>query len=163
LITRCSCDTVIVQKGERHVSSVSERTQKEIMDYIRIHSMNGKLTKSLLDIAKDIGYSNATVHRALRILQNNGDIEVIPHAKPTEANTIIYKGSVNEMDEFLAKGVKLAEDMSNLGEQMNDFMQEASWFIRKLHHAAEKNSLQGEVVQVQDIPQSDLQIVTIRK
>jgi DNA-binding PadR family transcriptional regulator len=144
------------------VSSVRERTQKEIIDYIRTHSKDGKLTKSLLDIGKDMGYSNATIHRALHALEDNGVIEIAQSNKPTEPNTILYKGSHNDVDELLAKGVQLSEDVENLGNRVNDFLSEATWLFRKLQKTSE-DSLEDRIIHVQDIPDSEVQILTVRK
>lgn len=141
------------------MSSVRERTQKEIMNYIRTHNRDGKLTKSLLDIAKDIGYSNATIHRGLHALQEKGIIEINASPKPTQPNTILYKGSQNEIDEFLTKGVQLSEDVEKLGQKVNEFLQETSWLLRNI----KDHSLESRIIQVQDIPDSDLQIITVKK
>lgn len=146
------------------MSSVRERTQKEIMDYIRIHSKDGKLTKSLLDIAEDIGYSNTTIHRALKALEEKGLIEINTPDKPTEPNTIIYKGDKNEIDEILAQGAKLSEEIKTLGKKVDEYVNEMNWLIRKLQkELEEKDSLKNRIVHVQDIPDSDLQIITVRK
>lgn len=146
------------------MSSVRERTQKEIMDYIRIHSKDGKLTKSLIDIAEDIGYSNATIHRALKALEEKGLIEINTSDKPTEPNTIIYKGDKNEIDEILAQGVKLSEEIKTLGKKVDEYLSEINWLIRKLQkEVEEKDSIKNRIVHIQDIPDSDLQIITVRK
>lgn len=146
------------------MSSVHGRTQKDIVDYIRTHSKDGKLTKSLLAIAKDIGYSNATIHRTLQSLQEKGVIEITPSEKPTEPNTILYKGSEqNEIDEFLAKGVQLSEEVEGLGNRIHDFLQEANLLMRKLHQQVEENSLDNRILHTQDVPGADIQILTVRK
>lgn len=123
------------------MSSVRKRTQKEIVDYIRTHSKDGKLTKSLLDIAKDIGYSNATIHRGLHALQENGVIEIATAEKPTEPNTILYKGSQNEIDDLLTKGVQLAEQVEVLGKNVNEFLTELTWQIRKMQSDNEETDV----------------------
>ena len=142
------------------MNSVKGRTQKEIIDYIRAHSEDGKLTKSLLEIAKDIGYSNATIHRALHALEESGLIGIEKSEKPNVPNTIYYKGARNEIDDFLAQGIKLSQNVDELGKQIHSFLEEATWLIRKLENS---NSITDRIVHMQDVPNSDLQILTVRK
>lgn len=109
--------------------SVKERTQKDIVNYIKMHSQDGKLTKSLFDIAKDLGYSNATIHRALKALQQKGLIEIKEAPKPTSPNTILYKGSVNHTDDLLHRGVELIEKVEELQKELHDYLFEIKTFL----------------------------------
>lgn len=143
---------------------IRERTQKEIMDYIRIHSKDGKLTQSLLDIAEQIGYSNATIHRALKSLEEKGMIEISAPEKPTEPNTIIYKGEKNDIDELLSQGVKLSDELQNISERLQEYIHEVTIVTSKLKEQNEKAQFnQDRVINIVDVPESNMQIITLRK
>lgn len=109
--------------------SVKERTQKDIANYIKMHSQDGKLTKSIFEIAKDLGYSNATIHRALKALQEKGLVEIKQAPKPTTPNTILYKGSVNPTDDLLHRGVELIEKVEELQRELHDYLFEIKTFL----------------------------------
>jgi DNA-binding MurR/RpiR family transcriptional regulator len=145
------------------VTIIKERTQKEIMDYIRTHSRDGKLTKSLLDIAEQIGYSNATVHRALKALEDKGLVEIKASNRPTEPNTIIFKGKLNPVDEVISKGVQISTQMQELVQDFKDYINETNQIIHKLTATIESNITPNQIVSIQDIPNTDLQQVIIHR
>lgn len=125
------------------MSSVSKRTQRDIIDYIRTHIEDGKLTKSLLDIAKDIGYSNATIHRALNALSEQGLIDIRQAPQVSLPNTIIYKGDdpKDQIDQLLTKGAELTESVRKLEKEISEFVEEVTWFARQSSdkHGSSKN------------------------
>jgi DNA-binding transcriptional regulator LsrR (DeoR family) len=145
------------------VSVIKERTQKEIMDYIKTHSRNGKLTKSLLDIAEQIGYSNATVHRALKALEDKGLVEIKVSDRPTEPNTIIFKGKMDKIDDTIAKGIRIGIQMEALAKEFKNYIDDTNDIIHKLTTKIESNIMADQIVSIQDIPNTDLQQVVIHR
>lgn len=80
----------------------NRRTLNEITRYIKTANQNGILKKSMVDMAKDTGYSNATIHRSIRQLEVEGLIKVIQTKSQRKPNTIIYLGPNNdEIDSLL--------------------------------------------------------------
>lgn len=150
------------------MGSVKERTQKEIEEYIRQHSQDGKLTESLLHIAEQIGYSNATVHRALQALERKGLIQIEKSDKPTEPNTIIFKGDKNEIDNLLSRGVQLSNQMKNNAAEFDEYLQKTNWVIRQLREENErlkaaKERNKGEIVNITQLPDTNFELVTIKR
>ena len=125
--------------------SVKERTQKDIANYIKMHSKDGKLTKSIFEIAKDLGYSNATIHRALKALQEKGLVEIKQAPKPTTPNTILYKGSINQIDDLLHRGVELIKKTEELQKELHDYLFEIKTFL----------SQSGNNLSVEEIEKTD--------
>lgn len=74
-----------------------------LLNYIRRNAVNGTLQRSMADIAKDIGVTNATVHRSLRKLEKEGLIEVVPSDNPRLPCTIVYKGEEESTANDIAK------------------------------------------------------------
>lgn len=146
------------------MSNVRERTIDELVDYIRTHSQDGKLTKSMLEIAEQIGYSNATVHRSLKSLQEKGIIEIMQSKRPTEPNTIVFKGEINEVDELIARGVQLKTELLETVNNLQGYLNETQKVIRRLEGQLEKHSAnQGKIISVTDIPGTDLQTITMQR
>lgn len=146
------------------MSTVKERTQNEIIDFIRAYSQDGKLQKSMLEIANHVGYSNATVHRALKALEKKGLIQISEAQRPTEPNTIVYKGDKDEVDELINKGVRLSNKFQELTNELTDYLYETNRVIRRLDKQMDAlSTYQDRIVNVVDIPNTDLQMVTLRK
>lgn len=93
----------------------NKRTTQDILHYIKMHASEGKLKESMMTIAEGTGYSNATVHRSIRSLQEKGWIQVIPSKKHRMPNIIYYLGP--EVDEVY------------------DIIERAEIAVRQLHEA----------------------------
>lgn len=142
------------------MGSVSKRTQADIEDYIKLNSKDGELTRSLMDIGEELGYSNATVQRALKTLEAQGLIEVTPSKRQYEPNTIFYKGTKTEIDALLQEGVQLVKEIEDVMEQvqsislrLNEFVEGAKDTIANLQDRARiQGAIQNNNITT-DIPQ----------
>lgn len=108
-------------------------TQDVVADYIKMYSDKGVLTKSLMDIAEDLGYSNATIHRAIKQMEKDGLVEIIPSDTPRKPNTIVYQGEIKEAVDILQKGELLLRRMHLLIADVEQYVDEASRIIE--YHA----------------------------
>lgn len=74
----------------RKLPDVSERILKDVRDYIeRMMGADGTLRRSLHVIGDDLGYSHASIHRALLVLEARGELEIDRSVHP---NVIRFKG-----------------------------------------------------------------------
>lgn len=112
--------------------NVKETTQEEIIEYIKRNSQDGKLTRSLIDIGKTLGYSNATIHRGLQALEKRGIIEVSTSEKRAEPSTIFYKGTKTDVDELLSQGVQLVREVQELSERLENFVKSTEGVMKGL-------------------------------
>ena len=119
---------------------------------------NGSLKEPLRSIAKKSGVSIATAHRALRDLENQYAVKVIPAKHRTKPNTILYVGKSDE-----------ATSMDNLGDEFKH-----SVFKELVGHLAHKQNLieqlrsevsklQGCVVKTVEIPETEYEITIKRR
>lgn len=104
-------------------------TQDVVLDYIRMYAQKGELTESLMDIADNLGYSNATIHRSLKALEEADIITIVPADSPRKPNTIIYKGSTKETHDILLEGEVLLRRLRELTEDIEAYIQESSRII----------------------------------
>lgn len=70
----------------------NRRTLNDVARYIQMINQDGVIKKSMMEMAKEIGYSNATIHRSIQRLQEEGMIQVVPSKSQREPNTIVYLG-----------------------------------------------------------------------
>lgn len=133
------------------MNSVGQNTQKQIADYIKIHSKDGVLSQPLVEIGKMLGYSNATVHRGIKALQEQGLIEVTRSEKRTEPSVIFYKGTKTDVDEMIAQGVQLVKEVEDLSGRLLQFLETAKEVTKglqdqvKIQDAIRTNSLNKDI------------------
>lgn len=105
-------------------------TQDIVIDYIKTYAEDGVLVESLMDIANNLGYSNATIHRALKALEKDDLVRIIPADTPRKPNTIIYQGTSKETADIILEGEKLLRRLRELTEDVETYMAEASRIIQ---------------------------------
>lgn len=82
----------------------SEQTDRKILEYIIDHKtppgekVPGRLQKSLIEIARSVGVSVSSVHRALDRLKTSGVIFVRPPTDKRLPNIIEYVGMTEAME-----------------------------------------------------------------
>lgn len=143
--------------------SIKKRTQEELLRYIKSHVSDGKLEESLIKMGESLGYSNATIHRTLKSLEEQGVIEVKPPEKPTHPNTIIYHGPTDEEDDILTQGAKLIEEIKAMQMKVEKFVQEAAAVIDSLQTKGEAEHTFSHIKEIMDMPDGKHQMVIIEK
>ena len=145
--------------------SIKKRTQADVIEYIKNHaSEDGELQQSLMDIAGQLGYSNATIHRTLKSLEEQGVIEVQPADKPTRPNTIIFNGPIQTADEILAQGVSLMNEIEILSGRVHEYVRESQRIIEGLRSQHEKGSdLESRIAEIVDMPDGNHYMMIVRK
>lgn len=147
------------------MSTIRKRTQEDVIDYIKNHASEGKLQESLMDIANSLGYSNATIHRVLKSLEQDGVIAVLPPDKPTKPNTIVYNGPIQQAEDIITEGAVLLTEVERLGARVAEYVQEASRIIEGLkEHSGEKTgNLEARVTEVVDMPDGKHYMMIVKK
>lgn len=74
----------------------NKRTLHDILRYIKWNHLGGKLQESVASIGEKTGYSNATVHRAIKMLEQKGLVQIQETSSQSEPNVILYTGNDNE-------------------------------------------------------------------
>ena len=74
----------------------NKRTLHDILRYIKWNHLGGKLQESVASIGEKTGYSNATVHRAIKMLEQKGVVTIQETSSQSEPNVILYTGNDNE-------------------------------------------------------------------
>lgn len=144
--------------------SIRKRTQDDVVDYIKNHSSeDGKLTESLMDIANQLGYSNATIHRTLKNLEKDGIVDIIPSEHPTKPNTIVYQGTIQQADDIIARGVHLMSELEKLTKNVHEYIQEASRVIDYMKDTSGEKFVRDDIVDVINMPNSDFVLLKVRK
>lgn len=144
--------------------SIRKRTQDDVVDYIKNHSStDGKLTESLMDIANQLGYSNATIHRTLKNLEKDGIVDIIPSEHPTKPNTIVYQGTIQQADDIIARGVHLMSELEKLTKNVHEYIQEASRVIDYMKDTSGEKFVREDIVDVINMPNSDFVLLKVRK
>ena len=70
----------------------NKRTLHDILRYIKWNQHGGRLQESVMSIGEKTGYSNATVHRAIKALADQGKIQIQETHSQSEPNVILYNG-----------------------------------------------------------------------
>lgn len=149
-------------------NSIRKRTEAEVVEFIKNYSEDGKLTKSLMDIAEHVGYSNATVHRVLKSLEENGVVEIIPAEKPTEPNTIMYKGPIKEANDVVSQGKALLYKLRGYADEVADYIEESNRIILKLREELEEansksSNLNARILDRIALPDNEHMLIMVRK
>lgn len=81
------------------------------------------MKKSMMNIAEATGYSNATVHRALKALEIQGMIQIIETKSQRKPNTIYYIGpDDDDVSSLLTRAEIALANLSEATEEVFDVM-----------------------------------------
>ncbi|MBR2246089.1 hypothetical protein [Oceanobacillus profundus] len=147
-------------RNENEILGRLKPSAKKVHDYIQEKSKetDGRLRESMAKIGENIGLSDATVHRSVRILQSEGIIGIVPSSDKTESNEIIYYGVPDEEKE-VNDILTMASDLNSSLNRFQALMKTKDDTIRSLQ--AEKDHLlkqvkeqQGLITGLQDIVKS---------
>lgn len=101
----------------------NERTLHDVLRYIKTRSNDGILKQSMMKMGKEMGYSNATVHRSLKALESRGMIQVIETRSPRKPNTICYIGpDEDDVSDLLHRADVALADLFKATDQVTDVM-----------------------------------------
>lgn len=135
---------------------VRNKTKEDVIAYIREHAKDGKLTASLVEIAGQLGYSNATVFRALRALEEQGIVKIIPADKPTKPNTIVWRGFADS-DELVQRGRELAERLEEVAQMLSALARDFAHYVQDLQEKKTKKEEEQEplpgTIHIRGIPE----------
>lgn len=92
----------IEQVGGRYLT-VSSRVRTEVYAFLRQNCVQGKCAISVAQIAQNLGFANATAHRAIKRLEADGLIRVEAPAHPTLPSVIHLLGEPSPA-EVVAQG-----------------------------------------------------------
>lgn len=85
--------------------------------------MDGILKRSMMDMANDTGYSNATIYRSIQQLESEGIVQVIPTKSKRKPNTIIYLGpSVDDVDSLLQQAHTAVYNLNQATSEVSSIM-----------------------------------------
>lgn len=88
------------------MSSITEtllsKSEKKVYDYIKERTQEGKATlkESMKTIGLNVGFSEATVHRAVKKLVSHGVIGITSDTDKSESNAIQFFGEPAPIDEL---------------------------------------------------------------
>lgn len=143
--------------------SGKNRTDNEILAYIRHQSRSGELAKSLLEIAAEVGYSNATVHRVLKRLEAQDLVRITRNERKANEPSIITYIGPTENDQTAEEGIQLVAQLQSAAEALLNYLQNTDRSNRMVQEDARKwRDLQSRIESVTDLPQG-LQLMTIRQ
>ena len=127
--------------------TVKERTEADILSYIQRNAIDGKMAKSLLEIGAEVGYSNATVHRAMTRLQESGLIELTRDGcRANEPSIIRYTGP-ESADNMLTQGLALLSQVKQSADALVQHYQQGTAELEQVYaDAAAWRSFQERVV-----------------
>lgn len=134
--------------------SARSRTDEDILVYLRRNATGGKLAKSLLEIAKEVGYSNATVQRVLKRLEAQDLVSVDrDNRKANQPAVITYLGTQSD-DEILEEGTRLAHNLKSAAEELLQFFQRSHDNMKHtIEEAAKWKEVEQSLVSVTETPQ----------
>lgn len=101
----------------------NKRTVQDILHYIKVRQQDGRLQESMMTIAKGVGYSNATVHRALQSLSEQGMVQLIPSDNQGVPQTIYYMGPTNnDLADLLHEAEQVVDHLDRLAGEARSVM-----------------------------------------
>lgn len=144
--------------------SISHRTLQLLKDYIQRHSIDGKLRRPISEIAEDIQMSNATVSRALKRLEEENAIRILPPNRPSEPNTILWIGPVNEVEQ-VHSGYKYLDQLEHLvTKDLKEYVRSMEHTISQLRQELEEwNEIKSRIVQRVDLSDGLHEVLLLRK
>ena len=102
-----------------------KRTVRDILKYIQMKNKEGLLQESMMKMAESTGYSNATIHRSLRALEDEGYIKIIPTKSQRHPNKIFYIGPTQDnISQVMQKAQHAIDDLQKATEQVQSIMAE---------------------------------------
>lgn len=111
----------------------NKRTLTDILLYIKKASDGGILKESMMTMAVATGYSNATIHRAVKSLEADGFISVIPRKAPRHPNTIVYIGpDTDDVDYLLKQAHDAMTNLTNASSEVKIVVSRMQEFIALL-------------------------------
>jgi predicted ArsR family transcriptional regulator len=149
-----------------NISTVRKRTQEDVVEYIKSHAQDGKLSESLMDIAERLGYSNATIHRVLKSLEKQGLVRIIPSGVPTKPNTIVFQGEIDKTHDVIKEGHRLVHLLEQVVLEAQEYVKETSKMIAKLqekHGDQDFDFIRDKVVDIMELPDGDHYIMMVKK
>jgi len=113
----------------------NKRTLNDVSKYIQIASTEGVLKESMMSIANHTGYSNATIHRALQALEEQGILRVVISNSAKEPATIYYRGpDVDETSELLQRAATAMSELSKATQQVENVMTDLRMHMSLVDH-----------------------------
>jgi DNA-binding IclR family transcriptional regulator len=108
----------------------NKRTISDVLRYIKSHNEEGILKESMMTIASATGYSNATIHRTLKALEQEHMIHIKETKSHRKPNIIYYLGPDDEevtdllyrADMALANLSKATTEVSDVMSQLRETM-----------------------------------------
>lgn len=101
----------------------NKRTLTDVLRYIKSHNENGVLKESMMTIANATGYSNATIHRTLKSLEQDGLIHIKETKSHRKPNIIFYIGPDDEeVTDLLHRADVALANLSKATDEVNDVM-----------------------------------------
>ncbi len=102
-----------------------KQTLLRILRYIKTHARNNILRESMASIATQTGVSNATVHRALKQLEAQEMIQIIPSKSRRKPYTICYIGpNEEEMCSVVEKARVAVEHLRRASSEVHNILEE---------------------------------------
>lgn len=147
------------------MSTVSHRTQKDVARFIQQHSQSGKLQMSLVEIGENTGYSNATIYRTLKKLEESGIIKVVSSDVPTKPNTILYEGADTGLaHESIERITQTSHGILITIKNLLDECREATERVSDLENKLKSCPCeQNKIVSIQELPDGIHHLILARK
>ncbi|MGB9812424.1 MAG: winged helix-turn-helix transcriptional regulator [Thermovenabulum sp.] len=82
-----------------------------IFNYFKNSSVGGKVKRSLREISENVGFSPATVHRAIQKLHNMGVIDILESDTPNEPDTYVILKEVLISNEEIIRAIDEYENL----------------------------------------------------
>lgn len=117
--TDVSDQSTLGAETSTNLPDASSRVLKEVIIYIqRMMSSDHSLQRTMKEIGEDIGYSVATVHRALVRLEAGGTIRI---DKSTLPHTLVFQGDPTRVREDLEiTTAEILRDMEKMAQRLRD-------------------------------------------
>jgi DNA-binding Lrp family transcriptional regulator len=152
------------KKREKKEISVREKTMQEIVEYIQRYGTDGRLQIPYADIGRDTGYSTTTIHRAIKKLEEQGYIRIIPPDRANEPNTLVLQGpAAKAVDNFLG-GPALVRKMRDFVSEFARYVEQAEETIENLRKDLEDwVDFKSRIVKSYDLPDGEHEMIMVKK
>jgi DNA-binding IclR family transcriptional regulator len=124
----------------------NKRTLNDVLRYIKTYSHDSVLDKSMMAIAKATGYSNATIHRALKTLEQEGMIQILQTKSQRKPNKIYYLGpDEDDVGDLMQRADLALAKLHDATDEVNEVMQQ----LRETLHLVQPNTVDEPYIQIQ--------------